>query len=682
MGMNPMYALGDYFGVETRFNEKKERERKISPLQSGLESMFAGWSDAGAGGVQLLKKGADWIFGTNTADEYNKEYKKMNTYINDGRRGSGRGEGTDVTRFVGETVATAPAMATKGLQGAKLASKAGAKFLGQNAVIGAGAGTLRYADNADERMGNALGGFIGGGIGAGVGEKVVAPTLTKVGKGIGKRVAKRTGRSRVHAEQLVDDQIRKARAEGLNISQATRQGLIDEVEKRGGKLTDPLATARKELLEKYNIEGTQAQISRDPFIWRAEREAGKHNSSLNDVHIENHKQLDDLMQDLINGTGGKRSSAYDKMDETFNTLREVDTQAKDNINQLYDKAKQNMGGDVELNTHRLTQNIEQEMIDEGVDDYLSNSFIKKMLDDFNSNALPYKMAEQKIRAIGKRMSRTTDGNERYALGVLKKHLEKEVQGSIDDIANGVVPMPNGNLASANQEMQMAKNAFKSHIQNVENTPALKGAIDGVAPDKAFDKYVLKGNASDIVRMVDTLKKSPQGQQNIVDLQAEMIEYLAKKAKPDDNAPFSLTKFKNELNKIGDHRLRALLSKQQLDRLRDIEKVADILLREPIGSHVNHSNTASVGAILIKQLMGLVNVGGRLPGGNLLLGTAEGIGNAYKAGAGAKMVHGKPQVQQLSNSLGLSPSMLQKIGLLADGGRIGATSIGANLGIEQ
>ncbi len=577
--MNPMYALGDYFGVETRFNEKKERERKISPLQSGLESMFAGWSDAGAGGVQLLKKGADWIFGTNTADEYNKEYKKMNTYINDGRRGSGRGEGADVARFVGETVATAPAMATKGLQGAKLASKAGAKFLGKNAVIGAGAGTLRYAENSDERIGNAIGGFIGGGVGAGVGEKLVAPTLNKVGKGIGKRVAKRTGRARVHAEHLVDDQIRKARAEGLNISQATRQGLIDEVEKRGGKLTDPLAVARKELLEKHGIEGTQAQISRDPFIYTAEREAAKHNDSLNNVYVENHKQLDDLMEDLINRTGGKRSSAYDKMDETFSTLRTVNKQEKDNINQLYEKARQNIGGDVELNTHRLTQNIEQEMIDEGVDDYLSNSFIKKMLNDFNSNALPYKMAEQKIRAIGKRMSRTTDGNERYALGVLKKHLEKEVQGSIDDIANGVVPMPNGNLASANQEMQTAKNAFKSHIQNIENTPALKGAIDNVEPDKAFNKYVLQGNASDVVRMVDTLKKSPQGRQNIKDLQAELVEHLATISKNNDDS-FNYGAFKRALNKIGKHRLQALLSKEQIARLNDIEQVAKILFTSP------------------------------------------------------------------------------------------------------
>ncbi len=82
-------------------------------------------------------------------------------------------------------------------------------------------------------------------------------------------------------------------------------------------------------------------------------------------------------------------------------------------------------------------------------------------------------------------------------------------------------------------------------------------------------------------------------------------------------------------------------------------------------------------------MNIASVGGKVPvGGNLALGAIEKTGNLYQAGKGAKMVHGKPQVKQLSDSLGLSPEMLRTIGMVADGGRIGATSIGANLGIEQ
>ena len=237
------------------------------------------------------------------------------------------------------------------------------------------------------------------------------------------------------------------------------------------------------------------------------------------------------------------------------------------------------------------------------------------------------------------------------------------------MGNGV----DDSLLATKQQWDDARSAYKQRVQDIESTPALKAAIDGVEPDKAFDKYVKNANAADIVRMMDKLKKTPNGQQNIADIQGATIEHLLEQATKSNNGAFSPHALNRALKSLGDNRMKAIFTPEQIARINDIKKVADILVQQPLGAHVNHSNTANV---LIKQLLGIVSLAGKIPAvGNVALGGMGAFGNLAKSGAAVKMINGKVPVAK-GSSMGISPDMLRMMGLAERGTQATASSAGA------
>ena len=84
------------------------------------------------------------------------------------------------------------------------------------------------------------------------------------------------------------------------------------------------------------------------------------------------------------------------------------------------------------------------------------------------------------------------------------------------------------------------------------------------------------------------------------------------------------------------------------------------MQQPLGAHVNHSNT---GSVIIKQLLGIVGGVSKIPYiGNATVGALDALGNLSKTGAAAKMVNGQVPVTK-NSSLGLTPEMLEMLGLV-------------------
>ena len=691
-GLSPGESLGDYFGLDYKTDLSKKPKTNANPtigqkVKSYASSAAMGLSDTGAGMVQGMAYVADKINGTvnnkfgtkyktDALDEYNRDYKRANENVNTMRADAGR-KGGDFVRGGTEIATTVPAFFVGG--GAGVTAKSAATFALRQGAIGSAVGASRYADDAKGRLINTGVGAVGGAVGGVVGEKLVAPVARNVAGRVARGSANRTGRTAQAAEKMVDDIISR---EEVVVSEAVRSNIVAQATKNlaKGKEVDAAALARQALLERYNLKGTQAQISRDPIAWKNEVELAKNNPALNDVRIQNHDQVRCTWQTLADDTNARPVDNNTRMDSTFQTLRQGDEAAQANITAKYNAAREMGGNDAQLNHMRFIDQSSRELEEQGLGSFLKGDIrgvFKGMFDNPNF-VLTHGKSEEIIKILNARLKTTTDGNERAALAIVRKNLDNEVDRSIDELGsalpNGDI---NGGLAGARGAWQEARGAAKERFQDLDSNPALKAALDDVAPDKAFDKLVLKANERDIIKLVDKLKLTPDGQQNLADLQGAAIEHFIAKASRGNDDAFSPAGLNNAIKSFGNNRMKALFTPEQISRINDVKQVTDILLQQPRGAAVNHSNTASALIPFLQRIVGSVPVAGNFLSGGV--GTAaKKVTDINAAGAAAKAINGQAGVTK-GSSLGLTEEQLMMLGMIPRRIGAGASALGASMG---
>ena len=689
-GLSPGESLGDYFGLDYKTDLSKKPKTNANPtigqkVKSYAASAAMGLSDTGAGMVQGMAYVADKINGsvnnkfgtkykTDALDEYNRDYKRANENVNTMRADAGR-KGGDFVRGGTEIATTVPAFFVGG--GAGVTAKSAGTFALRQGAIGSAVGASRYADDAKGRLINTGVGAVGGAVGGLAGEKVIAPLARKVAGRVARGSANRTGRTAQAAEKMVDDIISR---EEMVVSEAVRSNIVAQATKNlaKGKEVDAAALARQALLERYNLKGTKAQISRDPIEWKNEVELAKNNPELNDVRIQNHDQVRSTWQSLADDTNARPVDNNTRMESTFQTLKQGDEAAQANITAKYNAAREMGGNDAQLNHMRFIDQSSRELEEQGLGSFLKGDIrgvFKGMFDNPNF-VLTHGKSEEIIKILNARLKTTTDGNERAALAIVRKNLDNEVDRSIDELGsalpNGDI---NGGLAGARGAWQEARGAARERFEGIDSNPLLKDALDDKPVDKAFDKYVLRGNERDLIRLVDDLKKSPEGQQNLADLQGAAIEHFIAKASRGNDDAFSPAGLNNAIKSFGNNRMKALFTPEQISRINDVKQVTDILLQQPRGAAVNHSNTASAIIPFLQSIVGWVPFGG----GNLLSGgvstAAKKVTDIHAAGAAAKVIKGQAGVTK-GSSLGLTEEQLQMLGMIPQRTGVAGAALGA------
>ena len=688
-GLSPTQELGRYFGLSTKpVDPKAKTKNKNATLgdkaKSTNYSAMTGVAKSFGKVAQLNNSFVDKLYGginnvagtnlpTNNRANYDADVGKMEARQAQ-LRDQANYSGIDLGEIGGSIAAKAPLYVAGGAPTAGL--KGLGAFAGREAAIGGLDGSLMHSKSTSEQVGNtmlgAAGGAIGGVAGVGVG-KTVGSVIQR-----GSRVAaNRSGRTATAATKLVDDAIAET---GITVNQATRNRLVNDATKNlsKSKQIDAAAAVRKSLLEDNGFKGTQAQLSKRPEEWRAERELAKSNSDLNNTHVGNNEQLTSKWESLADETGARPVDNNARMESTFQTLKQGDEARQADIGAKYNAAREMGGNDAQLNHMRFIDQASRELEEQGLGSFLKGDIrgvFKGMFEnpDFK---LTHGKSEEIVKILNARLKTTTDGNERAALAIVRKNLDNEVDRSIDELG-GALPNGdiNGGLAGARGAWQEARGAARDRFQDLDSNPALKAATDDMAPDKAFDKLVLKANERDLVKLVDSLKNSPDGKQNLADLQGATIEHFITKATGADNGAFSTAQLNKAINSFGNNRMRALFTPEQIARINDIQKVGDILMQRPQGAHINDSNTAST---LINQLIGIANVAGKVPVlGNVGIGLAKTVGDLAQSGAGAKMINGQPAITK-GSSLGLTDEQLRLLGMMPAAGQAGA-AVGANLG---
>lgn len=688
--LSPAQELGAYFGLKTtKLDPKATTKNKNATLgdkakstnysaMTGVAKSFGKVAQVANSGLDAVSGGINSVAGTNIPTNNRKNYDR-DVKSMDARRVQLRDQanysGIDLGELGGDIAAKAPLYLAGGAPTAGV--KGLAAFAGREAVIGGLDGSLRHSKTTAEQVGNTALGAVGGAVGGVVGV-AAGKGVGYAGKQVARRGANKSGRTATAATKLVDDAIAET---GIRVSPTARTNLVNEATKNlsKSKQIDAAALTRQELLKQYNLKGTKAQISRRPEDWAAERELAKQDGSpLNDLHVQNHDQVRSTWQSLADDTGATPTDTNTRMASTFQTLKQGDDAAKANVSGLYDNARASAGNDVPLDHMRFINNASQELEAQGLGTFLKGDIrgiFKGMFDDPNYR-LTLGKSEEINKVLNARLKTTTDGNERYALGLVKDHLAKEVDETMNALSSA-------SGKQANEAWTGAKGAHASRMQNIESNPALKAALDDKAPDNAFKKYVLNADERDLVRLVDDLKKSPDGQQNLADLQGETIEHFLTRATQANDGAFSPAQLNKAINSFGDNRMKALFSPQQIARINDIKQVSDILMQQPLGAHVNHSNTSSA---LINALVGVAGGLGRIPAlghiFNVGTGGVTGMVNMSKKGAAAtattKAMNGQAGITR-GSGLGLTDEQMKLLGLIPQRTGQAGAAIGSSTG---
>ena len=184
------------------------------------------------------------------------------------------------------------------------------------------------------------------------------------------------------------------------------------------------------------------------------------------------------------------------------------------------------------------------------------------------------------------------------------------------------------MADAANAWEQARQAARARFGNIERTPAIKAALDDVAPDKAFDKLIVNGDHRDVVALVNELgAKHPL----LNEIRKQILEDISDKS-VNQVGTFSPKAYATALNKYGDLKLQTLFPDSDVTKLKDIGQAAVAMISHPNRSFVNHSNTA---ANVKSFMMPLLGLGKLAPLGSIAVDAAKTVPNMIKVRASLK-----------------------------------------------
>ena len=122
--------------------------------------------------------------------------------------------------------------------------------------------------------------------------------------------------------------------------------------------------------------------------------------------------------------------------------------------------------------------------------------------------------------------------------------------------------------------------------------------------------MLNGRVEELAQTIEVHKNT--NPQAIADIQQEVMKDIASKA-VNSNGQFSPAGMKRALDALGDRKLNAIFSPDQVKKLKDIRQAGHYAVTQPNHSYVNNSNSASGLVNYLSNIIGAIDgVGKRIP----------------------------------------------------------------------
>ena len=527
------------------------------------------------------------------------------------------------------------------------------------AGAGAGGGAIREAGGTP--LMQAGGAMFGG---------VVSPLAANAVGNVGARGINAV-KTALTPQKVIDQQIDQQltltlQRQGIDyagLSERIKQGMRAQAQSAvaNNQPLDPAAVAR--MMEFQRVPGvipTQGMISQNPVQITREKNLAKIGANSTDMGLNRLSNLESentaaLLRNLDDSGARNAPDAFVAGQQGISALKRLEAANKGRIDALYSGARDTAGRSLPLDgaawTRRANEALDQAMVGGALPADVANTMNKVARGE-----MPFtiEIAEQIKTRIGQLQRASNDGQTRMALGIVRSALDEAPirspqvnPGNLPAVPGTVPPSPQTVGQQSIDAFNAARGANREWMNQVENTPALQAVVDGIEPDRFVSKFITGQGAT--VADVNALRRaasgSPEALQTIKDHLVGHLKNAATGQAGDINK-FRADSYNNALNAIGERKLSAFFSADEIAQLRAIGRVSNYMLAQPAGTAVNNSNSGAL--VAAKAMDALDAIAGKMPLG--LNTTIQGIIRGTQQRQATNIAPGLLQVQP--NQIGM------------------------------
>ncbi len=528
-----------------------------------------------------------------TQDQLQKDIVQSDAEYGAARKATGQ-DGMDLARFSGNILSPVNAPIARFLPG----SIAGAP-LRTAATKGAVAGAAGAANQpvmgenfAAEKTGQVLAGAAGGAL--------LGPLVSKAADSIGRLVQRYRGMGAVNVspEGLRIQITKQLAADGVDADQIPQhvfQRLNDDVRSAlaSGRQLDPAAALRKLDFDAVGAQPLQGQLTRNPAQWTREANLAGVEGVGEPLQAVMGQQSRAIQGRLDKAAAGP--DAFGAGSRLIELGQSAQQKRDAGVKEAYTAFKQATGRDLEVPLHGLAQDYATTLREFG--DAIPSS-VRKQFEDLGLlsgkqlKALSIEDAERLIKTI----NRNTDPKNTVgfrALGDLRSAIQRSITTAAEGDAAG---------STAAELAKAARGAAAASFRNLDATPGLRAAVEGVEPDKFVQRFVLGGNVNEIKRLAQEV--GPEGQEIMRSQLAAHLRTKAFGANAAGDGKAAQAAFNAELGRIGRPKLEAILGKDGADEMMRIGRVLAYIKQVPEGATPNTSGTGQMVTSMLGKVKGL------------------------------------------------------------------------------
>lgn len=535
--------------------------------------------------------------------------------------------------------------ATRGVGG--LAERVGSFFaanpvqqLSSAAGAGLAGGSAREAGGGPWQQAGAA---MLGGLAAPAAVSAGTSVARKVGN-IGKNLAEYIAPGAVKTTD-VDQQINLIlRQQGIDwsaiperIKQPMRTEVADALS-TGGQL-NPAAVRRLLDFKTVGATPTRGMLTQDPVQLTREKNLAKVGANSTDIGLQRLPRLENentatLLRNLDEAGAANAPDNFATGQRVLGALNRDIAASKGRINTLYSAARDTSGRSAMLDGAAFTSRANSLLDDRLVGGKLPQD-VATHLNRIAKGEVPFTVdyAEQLKTRIGDLQRASRDGQERMALGLVRQALDdtplqpaaRVNAGNLPAVPGTVPPSPAVLGEESIAAFNRARQANRAFMQRVEQTPALQAALDDAQPDRFVQQFITGQGATvkDVQALRRAVASDPQAMEAI---KQNIVGHLRSAATngTEDITKFSPAAYNKALNSIGERKLSAFFSAEEIRRLQAVGRTGTLMTAQPAGSAVNNSNT---GALVIGRAMDVLDsIAGKLPLGadTMIQGTLRGF----------------------------------------------------------
>jgi hypothetical protein len=493
-----------------------------------------------------------------------------------------------------------------------------------------------------------------GGVGGGMAANKLSGAAQSSANAIRRTLTPQTTQVRA-ADQQIQLALERSGMDWSQVPERIRQGLREEVAQAlngGGELN---AAALRRLLA-FRATGTTptvGMLTQNPGQITREMNLAKTGANSTDPSLQRLPSLQNqntqiLLNRLDEAGAARAPDAAATATRAMGGLQNRVTEARGNIDRLYGAARDTEGRSLDLDRAAFANRANQ-LLDEAMVGGALPADVANNLNWIAANARPQGMhgsipmpftveiAEQLKTRIGNLQRATSDGGARTALGLVRQALDETPlmpapqvnPGNLPAVPGTVPPSPQTVGQQSIDAFNAARSANRQYMQTLEANPAMAAVDDATAAVRGnpqlrsvedvvgaagfMQKYVIGRSATPGEVRALVQQVGPEGAQA---LRQNVVRYLRDAAtnSTDDITKFSNDAYRRALRDIGDEKLLALFSPEEVLNLRNVGQAAKYMQAQPAGSAVNNSNSGAMvlgkGLDMLDRAAGYVPLGGR------------------------------------------------------------------------